>query len=157
MRRESIEQRVAIVESTVERLSELPVRVDALTEQVSAVTGRVEILTERVDDVRRDLTAFRGEFLQFTDETRGEFSAVREEMTTGFASVRQEMTTGFAAVRQEMTALRQELGAAIDTGDQETRRYMRVLYEDLRDQIKTLGEGLTPRRRKPRDVQGCDS
>jgi hypothetical protein len=39
----------------------------------------------------------------------------------------------------------------IRTGDEETRRLMRVLHEDLVERIKTVGEAMdrSPHRRKP--------
>lgn len=68
-------------------------------------------------------------------------STLRTEMNTGFAEVRAE----FAEVRQEVRQQFDALEAKLDTGLEDTRRYMRVLYEDLVTRIATIGEG-TPRR-----------
>ena len=72
----------------------------------------LEIVPEQLATLTREVAAHRAEFLQFRDEVKKEFSAVR-------------------------SGLRDEIRA----GDEETRRYMRILYEDLKDAIRTLGEG----------------
>ena len=55
--------------------------------------------------------------------------------------LRDEMRVEFSATRAEMRA-----------GDEETRRYMRVLYEDLVARISLLQEG-RPRPRKKSDPE----
>jgi hypothetical protein len=140
----NILRRVELLETRVQELEQLPARIDALTSQIS----------------------------QFRQETRDEFAAVRQEMADGLAAVRQVMAYGFAAVRQEMAdglaAVRQEMAEGLAAvrqemagqvlalrqemrdGDEETRRYMHVLYEDLVERIKWIGEGLSlPPRPEP--------
>ena len=51
--------------------------------------------------------------------------------------LRGEMRAEFSATRQEIVA-----------GDEETRRFMRVLYEDLVARIATIGSATPPRRPK---------
>ncbi len=63
--------------------------------------------------------------------------------------LRTEMHDEFSAVRSDMGVMKAELRAEIRAGDEETRRYMRVLYEDLIERIERIGEGL-PRRRPKR-------
>ena len=58
------------------------------------------------------VTSLELQFVQFRDEVRGEFSTTRAEL------------------RDEMRA-----------GDEETRRLMRVLYEDLVERIQRLDRG----------------
>jgi hypothetical protein len=88
-----------------------------------------------------------------------EFSAVREEIRTGGEEIhgamgelatRREMREEFAAVRREMGELatrremREESAAIrqdIRTGDEETRHYMRMLFEDYIARMKTIDEG----------------
>ena len=55
-----------------------------------------------------------------------EIDAVRTEMHDGFSAIRAEMREGFAAISEEFSAVRLELRS----GDEETRRYMRVLFEE---------------------------
>jgi hypothetical protein len=45
-------------------------------------------------------------------------------------------------IRSEFSATRSDLRVEIRTGDEETRRYMRVLHEDLVGRIAALREGL---------------
>jgi hypothetical protein len=63
-----------------------------------------------------------------------------------------DMRAGFSAIRQEMATaisqLEQRLGARIRSGDEETRRYMRVLHEDVIERISRTEEARPPRRRK---------
>jgi uncharacterized protein (DUF3084 family) len=111
------------------------------------VTERLEILEKKVAAVETlpaRVGAVELQIVQLRDEVHIEFSAIRQEFSAvrqEFSAVRQE----FAAVRQEMAAmgasLREELRAEIRAGDEETRRYMRVLHEDVIARIATLGEG----------------
>jgi hypothetical protein len=57
-------------------------------------------------------------------------------LDAAISDLRSEMRQEFAAVRRELRE-----------GDEETRRYMRVLHEDLVDRIKMLGEAIDERRR----------
>jgi hypothetical protein len=114
-----LETRVQSLEQRVTRLEELPVRMDRLGSQI------VQLRTELHDEfsaVRREM----GE-LATRREMQEEFAAVRQEM--GELATRQEMGEGFAAVRQE-----------IRTGDEETRHFMRMLFEDYIQRLKTIDE-----------------
>jgi hypothetical protein len=53
--------------------------------------------------------------------------------------LRGEIKTGDAALREEIAAAHQELVALITDTTGDTRREMRVLYEDLKATITTLG------------------
>ena len=84
-------------------------RVDALEHVVSGESGilvRLDTLSGEVSELRREM---REEFAAVRGEMRGELAALRGEM-------RDEITT---VVRREVAA-----------GNEETRNYMRVLYED---------------------------
>lgn len=79
-----------------------------------ALTDRVTILEQKVEDLASlpaRVTAVELQILQLRQEMRAEFSAVR-----------------------------QELRAEIRQGDEETRRYMRVLHEDVIARIAALGD-----------------
>ena len=56
------------------------------------------------------------------------------------SDLRTEMQAEFSAVRQEMVSMEQNLRTEIRTGDEETRRFMRVLHEDVIHRITLLGE-----------------
>lgn len=84
-------------------------------DRIAVLEDKVEVLADRVGTLDRTLSAFQAETHAFQAETRAEFVAVRSEMRTGFATLREEI------------------------GD--TRRYMRVLHEEVLDRIRMLGEG----------------
>ncbi len=133
----------------------LELRVDRLEDKLSELEG----LPAQVTELGAQITQFRSEM-------RAEFSATRAKMQADFSAVG-EGAVSLAQVREELLAkleqqispicgpggeglslvgLRQE----IRDGDEETRRLMRVLHEDLVQRIALLGEG-KPRRRKTRD------
>ena len=74
---ESLERRTKLLENTVDGLRGLPARFDRLESDVSLV--------------RAELGSFRGEFLQFRDDTRSEFSAIRQEIKAGDEETRNYM------------------------------------------------------------------
>ena len=99
--------------------------------------------------VRREMA---GEFSALRSEMTGEFATVRSEMAGEFSAVRSEMTGGFSAVRSEMSAMRSETQGCFEkfettlvVGLQDTRHYMKLLYEDLLGRIALLGEAWPPR------------
>lgn len=114
---QTIETRVESLEQRVTRLEELPVRMDRLESQI------VQLRTEMHDEfsaVRREMATRM--------EVREEFAAVRREM--GELTTRREIRVEFAAVRQE-----------IRNGDEETRHYMRMLFEEYIGRMKAIDEG----------------
>ena len=118
-------RRVEILEEKVERLEMLPARIDNLEVQI----------------------------LQFREEVRAEFSATRAEFLARIAlteaALLHEMNQIDERRGQEtrhelgkaLAETRTELIARIAEGDEETRRYMRVLHEEVIARIATIGEG----------------
>ena len=101
-----------------------------LVRRVEILEGDVNALhrlPEQVSALAGDFAALRGEFATL----RGEFAKLRDE----FAELRDE----FAGVREEIRA-----------GDEETRRQMRVLHEEVISRIALLDEGRKTRRRRTR-------
>jgi archaellum component FlaC len=89
------------------------------------IESRVERLEHRVTELESlpDLvTAVESQIVQLRSEMRDEFSAVRAE---------------FAAVR-----------AGIHAGDEETRRFMRVLHEEVIGRLAVIQEGQPSRGRR---------
>jgi hypothetical protein len=85
-------------------------------------------------------------------EMSGEFAAVRSESAGEFAAVRRESAGEFAAVRSEMSAMRAEtqgrfekLESALAVGLEDTRQFIRILYEEILHRIALLGEAWPPR------------
>jgi hypothetical protein len=123
MAKATLTQRVEVLEHKVNGLATLPARVGA---------------------VERELTEFRAEVGAEFGKVHDEFGKVHAEL----ALVRDEFVTvrdDFVTVRDEFAMVRTE----IRQGDEETRRYMRVLYEDLIERIRTMGEGIEELRRRP--------
>ncbi len=86
---------------------------------------RVDILEKRVSEL-------------------GQLPARVEELGSQIAQLRGEMHAEFSAVRREMR-----------DGDEETRRLMRVLHEDVIQRFALLEEGhRSARRRKKRGASG---
>jgi hypothetical protein len=117
------------------------------------VTERLEILEKTVaalETLPERVGAVELQIVQLRDEMRVEFSAIRQKFSAEFSAVRQEFSAECSAIRQETVgmgaSLREELQAEIRAGDEETRRYMRVLHEDVIARIATLGEGRRPRK-----------
>jgi hypothetical protein len=99
-------------------------RVEILEERVNSLSE----LPDRVAAVERQVVALCGEVTSFRAEVRNEFAAMR-------ADLRGEMRDGFAAVRAD-------LRAEMHAGDEETRRYVRVLHEDVISRIALLQESV---------------
>jgi hypothetical protein len=137
MRERTVIERVEILERNVELFEALPARVSALESQI------VQLRSE----MRDEFAAVRGEMRAGFLAVRDEFAAVRGEMHAGFLAARDE----FSAVRDEMAGMRDSLltvlRAEIREGDEETRRYMRVLHEDLVARIALLQNGRPPRKK----------
>ena|SRR5687768_4821454 len=109
-----------------------------------SVETRVESLEQRVTQLEklpRRIDRIESQIVQLRTEMRDEFSAVRAEMREGFSAVTEE----FAAVRLEMRS-----------GDEETRRYMRVLFEEYVGRMTVAGEaGARKRSKGPRKNSGA--
>jgi hypothetical protein len=93
---------------------------------------------EALETLPARVAAMEWQIVQLRDEMRLEFSATREDLR---------------ALRQEMLGLIDETRTLIREGDEETRRHMRVLHEDVISRIAVIGEGLhrparTGRRRR---------
>ena len=108
----TLTERVTILEQEVENLASLPARVAGVELQI----------------------------VQLRDEMRLGFSAVQQEIRQGDDRVRKELHAEMRELRSGMQRLRDELRAEIREGDQETRRYMRVLHEDVIARIAALDD-----------------
>jgi hypothetical protein len=130
----------------------------SLLDQLASVPERLDAVEARVERVGTTLEKFRR-------EVRNELGSVRAEMDDGLSPVRAEMPEGFSAVgathdglgavraemQREFAATREELRAEMREGDEDTRRYMRVLHEEVIERVKTIQEGMngsTPRSRR---------
>ena len=87
---------------------------------------------------------------------------VRETLTARVERL-EDTVSHLASLPERVSAVERELGdfrsevrnefrtvrAEIHEGDEETRRYMRVLYDDLVERIKTMSEGIDDLRQRP--------
>ena len=95
-------------------------RIEILEGDVNALRQ----LPDQVSAVAAELAALRGDFTQL----QGDVTQFKRDMRAEFAAVREE----------------------IRTGDEETRRQMRVLHEEVISRLALLGEGRKTRpRRRP--------
>jgi recombinational DNA repair ATPase RecF len=106
----------------------------SLEARMDNLERRVEILGQ----LPAQVAALGSQILQLREEMRDEFSTTRAETRS--------------AIEESQRTLREEIRAVIDdsqgtlrkeirAGDEETRRYMRVLHEDLVARIAMLGRG----------------
>jgi chromosome segregation ATPase len=142
-------------------MSSIPLvrRVEVLEDHVSALNR----LPERVAALESALAAFRGEVRAEFTGVQGEFTGVRAELTNvraEFTNVRAELTgvhDKLAAIDGRLTAVESKLvehdgefaalRVEIRAGDEETRRQMRVLHEEVLSRIALLQEGFDARAR----------
>ena len=99
------------------------------------IEKRVERLERRVTNLERlpeRMDRVESQIVQLRTEMHDEFSAVRDEIRTAGEGVKRE--------------LREE----IHSGDEETRRLMRVLHEDVISRFALLQEGGNPRHKRKR-------
>lgn len=124
-------RRVEILEEHVDALRHLPAQVSAIGADVVALRVDVTELRGEVIDIRRDLSELRGQVV----DIRRDVSELREALS--------DDRGGLIKVGAEFAAIRHEIRA----GDEETRRQMRVLHEDVIARIALLQEGTRPARR----------
>jgi hypothetical protein len=110
----------------------------------ATLVHRIEILERKVESLEllpARMTALESQILQLGEDMRGEFFAVRREMATTVDALRTELI-------ERISQLEERLGERLRSGDEETRRYMRVLHEDVIERISRVQEGPRSRRRK---------
>ena len=123
----TLTERVTILEQKVEDLASLPARVAGVELQIVQLRDEMRL---GFTAVRQEMAGLREDLL--TTIRQGD-DAVREELHAEMRELRGEL-------RGEMQRLRDELRADIRDGDQETRRYMRVLHEDVIARIAALAD-----------------
>ena len=60
-----------------------------------------------------------------------------DRLASKIVQLRTDMRDEFSAVREQFAAVRSE----IHTGDEETRRYMRLLFEEYIGRLRIIDEG----------------
>ena len=105
-------RRVQILEEKVERLEQLPARIDSIELQI----------------------------LQFREEVRVEFSEMREGLRSEMRELHTQAIARIALTEQALLHEMGQLDERAASRDAETRCMMRVLYEDLIARIANIGE-----------------
>lgn len=88
---------------------------------------------ERLETLPARVAAVEWQILQLRDEMRTGFSAIGQEMAVMRADLRTEL-------KSTAESLHAEIRAEIRSGNEETRRYMRVLHEDVITRIAALSD-----------------
>ncbi len=132
-------ERVDILEQKVEGLETLPGRVHAVELQIVQLR----------EEMHAGFSALRADFRgELQSEIRGSRDSLKSELQAeiraSLDSVRNELRVEIRASRD---SLKSELQAEIRAGDEETRRYMRVLHEEVISRIATIGGARQSRRR----------
>lgn len=160
---QDLEFRVESVEQRVSELEQLPAMVAEVGSQVAQLRGEMHAefsairgngadlslatLVASLGEVREEIRAIRGHGADSSlvkldaglEQLREEMRAFRGNVDLSLATLRDQI----AAIQGEggeglaVAALRQE----IRDGDEETRRLVRVLHEDVVERIARLGEG----------------
>jgi archaellum component FlaC len=155
MARATLTQRVEVMEHTVNDLATLPARVAAVEQELKAFRADVDHEFAKIDGRFTAIDAkIDGKFATINDQfakVDDRFAKIDDRFANiddRFAKVDAEFAkvdAEFAKVHAEFAVVRAE----IREGDEETRRYMRVLYEDLAERIKIMGVGIEELRRRP--------
>ena len=101
--------------------------------QPRSLEQRVTMLEEQMQELRELPARVAGVDLQILQ--------LREEMQEAFSATRSEL-------RGEMHSIRDELRAEIRAGDQETRDFMRMLFEHHQTNLRTIDEGKKGRNKR---------
>jgi hypothetical protein len=101
------------------------------------------MLEEQMQELRELPARVAGvelQIVQLREEMREAFSATRSELRGEMHGIRDEL-------RAEMHGMRDDLRNEIRAGDQATRDFMRMLYEEYKTTLRTIGEGKKGRTR----------
>lgn len=112
---------------------------------------RVDILDQKVEGLETlpgRVHAVELQILQLREEMHAGFSAQSAELQAEILASRDSLKNELQVeIRASRDSVKSELQAEIRAGDEETRRYMRVLHEEVISRIATIGEA-RPRRPK---------
>jgi len=126
MESESLEDRLILLEDDMNELRKLPDRVTGLADQVTGLTGQMTGLTGQ-------MTGLTGQVTGLTDRVG--------TLESNLLQFRGEVRDEFSTIRLELQGTVQMLRAELRAGDAETRRYMRVLHEEVLTRIASLRKG----------------
>lgn len=136
---ETIEDRVDRVESRVSELEKLPERVTAVEVQI------VQLRAEMRDEFSALREEIRAGDTETRREVRAEIQELRQTMVALNTETRQTMVELNAETRRALVELNAETRRALvellTEMNDETRRHMRVLHEDVIGRLALIQEG----------------
>ena len=137
--------RVTAVETQLVQLrAEMRAEFSAVHQQLGTFSTREETATQGVT-LRSEMAALGS---QLRDQMAALGSQLRGEMAALGSQLRDEMAVLGSELRGEMAVLGATLRDEIHAGDEETRRYMRVLHEDLVGRLVLLQEAPARKRKR---------
>jgi hypothetical protein len=77
------------------------------------------------------------------DAVEHRMDTIEQRLDASYASLSSQILQSRRETHDEMFATRADLEAKIETSADETRRFMKVLYEDILSRIALLGDGRT--------------
>jgi hypothetical protein len=111
---------------------------------IADLVGRMDAVEHRMDSIEQRLDAsfasLSTQILQSRRETNEAILATRTDLFREIAALRSEFSEMRAATMDRFETLETALGDGLD----ETRRFMRILYEDALSRIALIGEGRPP-------------
>jgi len=125
-----------MLEETVNGLRDLPERVATLATRLDEA---VSTLSTRIDSVESTLST-RIDSVESTLSAR--IDSVESTLSARIDSVESTLSVRIDRVEAAMGRLERSLREEIRAGDDETRRFMRMLHEDLIGRIALLSERL---------------
>jgi len=96
------------------------------------------VTRSEVEEIKKHFDEFGNDFRQFKRDVTDQFGGLRSEMAEHFGGLRTEMTEQVGGLWTEMAeqvgGLREEIA--------EVRRHAGVIAEDLRSEIRAVGDGV---------------
>ena len=110
-----------------------------LAERIDTVEHRMDSMEQRLD---ASFNVLSTQILQSHFETRAAILAtLRGEVAGEFSTMRGEMKTMGADLRAHFETAIVDLRGAIREGDEESRRFMMILHEEVLSKFRLIGEG----------------
>ena len=129
MQPRSLEQRVTMLEQQMQELRELPTRVAGVELQIVQLREEMQVAFSAIrSELREEVGSLHGR----ADGLHGRVDGLHGKID---------------GLRAEMLGIRDDLRGEIRAGNQETRDFMRMLYEHQQTNIRTIGEGKKGRKR----------
>jgi chromosome segregation ATPase len=151
MEQRTLEGRVGRLEESMEQLEKLPDRMVAVEGRLTSVEGRLGSVEGRLGLVEGRLGSVEGrlgsvegrlgsvelQIVQLRTDMNSEFSALRNGIRQEFRGSAELMDLRFVQQTQENDETKAEMRKL----NMETMAQARMLYEDLKETIKKIGEG----------------